>query len=386
MDNNLKVKERHSFHTIESVVIIEDDTRMARNIELIVSSLGYQVEAVFYDAASALNYFQSHEFPHFLLVDVNLPGGMNGVSLVEELSKSGACAVIYITGNVTEEPFRSSQRSNIYAYISKPFRKIDLDYAFKVSKIRLEYEDKIKKASQQISKKAKLIQLGEFAGSLVHDINNFNTVIIGSFWMIQRLAKTYSQEDAAKIYTLSEKGQKGSTRITQLTTRYRSLLKTQEDEKFEDIPLKEVVGEAIDYFYESLRKHSIKTYIDIAEYLAVKVQPVSFLQCIVNLFSNAIYAVKDQKEKWIRIVSEIRGGRLILRVIDSGPGISEDVADQIFDQLFTTKDVDHGTGFGLSFVRNSLKRQEIGIQYKENTANTTFELGFREGSYQIIED
>ena len=60
-------------------------------------------------------------------------------------------------------------------------------------------------------------------------------------------------------------------------------------------------------------------------------------------------------------------------MIDSGPGIPEDIQKRIFDPLFTTKSKSDGTGFGLNFCMQELKSMELKLSYVENK-NTAFAI------------
>lgn len=75
---------------------------------------------------------------------------------------------------------------------------------------------------------------------------------------------------------------------------------------------------------------------------------------LMNLCKNAFQAMEktERKELWI----ELKGGheKLVLRVRDTGCGISEDAQQKIFEPFYTTKGSRHGTGLGLSVVRNIL--------------------------------
>ena len=47
--------------------------------------------------------------------------------------------------------------------------------------------------------------------------------------------------------------------------------------------------------------------------------------------------------------------RIVVRVVDNGPGIPEQIRERIFDPFFTTKPVGSGTGLGLDIVRRLVR-------------------------------
>ena len=75
---------------------------------------------------------------------------------------------------------------------------------------------------------------------------------------------------------------------------------------------------------------------------------------LMNLCKNAFQAMEKTERKELAI--ELTGGheKLVLRVRDTGCGISEDAQQKIFEPFYTTKGSRHGTGLGLSVVRNIL--------------------------------
>jgi C4-dicarboxylate-specific signal transduction histidine kinase len=65
----------------------------------------------------------------------------------------------------------------------------------------------------------------------------------------------------------------------------------------------------------------------------------------VNLLRNACDAAGSEAEVEVRANRE--ADRVVVRVIDQGPGIPEDVMHRVFEPFFTTKDPGKGTGLGL---------------------------------------
>jgi two-component system C4-dicarboxylate transport sensor histidine kinase DctB len=91
----------------------------------------------------------------------------------------------------------------------------------------------------------------------------------------------------------------------------------------------------------------------------VKADEVWLGQILVNLFSNAISATRNntQREIWIDIKEQIIDKQLFwcIQVIDNGTGIDEKTLPHIFEPFFTTKPSAKGLGLGLSISFNLAK-------------------------------
>ncbi|MFN9068805.1 MAG: ATP-binding protein, partial [Bdellovibrionales bacterium] len=68
---------------------------------------------------------------------------------------------------------------------------------------------------------------------------------------------------------------------------------------------------------------------------------------------------------------------IVLRVIDSGNGISSEVESKMFDPFFTTKPVGKGTGLGLSICKGILDNHDAIISINKEFKNTCFEIVFK---------
>jgi CheY-like chemotaxis protein len=81
------------------------------------------------------------------------------------------------------------------------------------------------------------------------------------------------------------------------------------------------------------------------------------VQVVLNLVTNALQALPehDADRQWIRIRASAEHEGAVLIVSDSGPGISPAVAEQIFEEFFTTKPVGQGTGLGLPIAASIVR-------------------------------
>ena len=92
-----------------------------------------------------------------------------------------------------------------------------------------------------------------------------------------------------------------------------------------------------------------------------------------NLIDNALDAVAHQGQ--IDVTANVEHERVIVRIIDNGPGIPADVRDRMFEPFFTTKPVGQGTGLGLDIVRRLIVHNEAEIEVESAPGRTEFRVG-----------
>jgi len=91
-------------------------------------------------------------------------------------------------------------------------------------------------------------------------------------------------------------------------------------------------------------------------------------QVIVNLFGNALDAMKSTPVKRLSITVTAENAQWVITVADSGPGIAPEHAKHLFDPFFTTKEVGEGLGIGLS-LSEGIIREIGGTMRAENGPN-----------------
>lgn len=91
-----------------------------------------------------------------------------------------------------------------------------------------------------------------------------------------------------------------------------------------------------------------------------------------NLIDNALDAIPDGGRVEIRAIRE--AGRVLVRIIDNGPGIPEQIRDRIFDPFFTTKPLGQGTGLGLDIVRRLVRHNDGDISVESQPGRTEFRV------------
>lgn len=91
-----------------------------------------------------------------------------------------------------------------------------------------------------------------------------------------------------------------------------------------------------------------------------------------NLIDNALDAIPDSGRVEVRAARE--GATVVVRVVDNGSGIPEEIRNRVFDPFFTTKPVGQGTGLGLDIVRRLVRHNDGDIGVESRPGHTEFRI------------
>src|SRR4029077_10772522 len=97
-------------------------------------------------------------------------------------------------------------------------------------------------------------------------------------------------------------------------------------------------------------------------------------QVLLNLLSNAYDAVENQDERWVRIAVDIHDDEVQIGVLDSGPGVPDDIAARIMEPFYTTKEIGRGTGLGLSLSKGIAEAHGGRLELDPHARPTRFTL------------
>lgn len=218
---------------------------------------------------------------------------------------------------------------------------------------------------------SKLVSLGEMSAGVAHEINNPLTVISGSIRLLSKHVDN-PEKFTAKIETI----QKSCDRIARIVGSLRKFSRSADKVCFQSNKLSDIVNEALVLTDAKSKRHATPVTFNCSTDMNVFCDEVEIEQVLVNLINNAIDAVKSKPEKWVKITLLEDADSQILRVMDSGLGIPEDVRAKMFDPFFTTKKVGEGTGLGLSVSKGILDEHKATITVVDDCPNTCFEIRF----------
>ena len=110
----------------------------------------------------------------------------------------------------------------LLGHIVLPLKQEDISIMKGACTQRAFYEDRIEKMDKNKLAMEKISSLGQFAGSLVHDLNNYNTICMTAFEGLKLVNMNKYQDE--KIDFLLNKGLKGCTMINSLSVKYRRFM------------------------------------------------------------------------------------------------------------------------------------------------------------------
>ena len=143
---------------------------------------------------------------------------------------------------------------------------------------------------------------------------------------------------------------------------------------FELIKIKNRLDQIELLFKPQLQEHQIKFSITSKDDLVFRLDATLIDQVLINLVKNAIEAVKVVANPRIELtVIEDKDQREI-RIQDNGPGIPEEILDNIFVPFFTTKEA--GSGIGLSLSKQIMRLHGGTIAVQSSANGTSFILQF----------
>lgn len=94
-------------------------------------------------------------------------------------------------------------------------------------------------------------------------------------------------------------------------------------------------------------------------------------QVFMNILDNAVGAIKETGDIWIRINTDESNKNLIMEIEDNGGGMDEETTRKVFNPFFTTKPVGQGTGLGLSITYKIIKNHQGDIKCKSELGKGT---------------
>ena len=223
-------------------------------------------------------------------------------------------------------------------------------------------------ATQRLSQQDKLATIGRLAAGISHDFNNILAAI-----MLQTDLMIMQSDNLPDLHKSQlQKNKISINRAKDLISQILDFGRTSSP-KTEEIQLIELLDEAIDLFGPMLPA-SAHLKLDVrSDSCSVNVNKTLMLQVFMNLMLNARDAISAEKGnikitlKRTRIPKEIDSNNsdewACVIIEDTGVGMTDDVAQHVFEPFYTTKFAHGGTGLGLAQVYGIIQQHNGFIDF-----------------------
>jgi two-component system sensor kinase FixL len=211
---------------------------------------------------------------------------------------------------------------------------------------------RLQELQAELSHVSRVSEMGQMASALAHEINQPLAAASNYLQAAKRLGARRDPAQAELIDEALDKAAGQVERASQILRRLRTFIRKGEPELApEDIAKLIEEGSAIALV--GARERGITVRLQTAARLpAVLVDKIQIQQVIVNLMRNAVEAMEQSARRELTLEATLaaEGGPVIVRVVDTGPGLAPDVANRLFQPFVTTKP--QGMGVGLSICRS----------------------------------
>jgi len=167
--------------------------------------------------------------------------------------------------------------------------------------------------------------------------------------------------------------QEAAMRISGLVTAIKGFTHMDQATVAEAVDLRMSLGNTVAVLNSKARSKSIAVTVKVPPDVP---SPLGFAgelnQIWSNLIDNALDAVPVSGR--VEVAATRERDRVVVRIVDNGPGIPPDVRSRMFDPFFTTKPVGKGTGLGLDIVRRLLAHNDADIEVESVPGRTEFRV------------
>jgi signal transduction histidine kinase len=216
---------------------------------------------------------------------------------------------------------------------------------------------------------SKLAALGEIAAGVAHEIHNPLAIISGMNQLIEK-----NSDDPEKLKKRTQSIGKACDRIEKIVISLKKFARQDTKNLKSSHSISEIIEESIGLTSIKSKKNQTDLIVENSSTALILCSPIEIEQILINLISNAIDAIENLSDRWVKIQAFDNQSHVVVRVIDAGNGIPEAVAKKLFNPFFSTKDVGAGTGLGLSISLSIAKEHGGDITIVKDSPNTCFEL------------
>ncbi len=133
--------------TSVGVLIVEDEPIVLLYLKHVIEGFGYSIVATATSSAEAVDK-AAHYRPDLILMDITLPGGVDGIQTAAQIIRSHPAPVVFMTGFSDPETFQRAKQVDPFGYILKPVHEQELHTALELALLRHRRERSLIRAEE----------------------------------------------------------------------------------------------------------------------------------------------------------------------------------------------------------------------------------------------
>lgn len=215
---------------------------------------------------------------------------------------------------------------------------------------------------ESMARTGRLVTLGEMASTLAHELNQPLSAITGYAAGIRNLLDAGKSEPGVLLPAV-EKLSLQASRAGQIIRRIQDFVKKREP-RFNDVDLRSIVVETLGFLGADARENRIRIVTELEDVAPIRADRILIEQLLVNLLRNGMEAMLEDQSSGGQIVVRLFAtpAGAVIEIEDEGHGISEKVADRLFDAFSSTKE--QGMGMGLNICRSIVEMHRGQLSYR----------------------
>lgn len=232
----------------------------------------------------------------------------------------------------------------------------------------LEDQTDLKKMEFTLRQSEKMAAIGQLAAGIAHEIRNPLAGISGSVELLSQNFKTEEDQKLSKIIL------REIDRLNNLISEFLDFAKPDKPPG-DRIDLKTLLKEVMDQNKLSQQAGLIQSELSLEEGVFIVGHKDKLKQAFLNIVINAFQAMEKSENKRLNLSLKIQNGMAVVKVKDSGNGMSEETKLRMFEPFHTTKP--KGTGLGLAITHKIFEAHKAIINVESQLGlGTEFVISF----------
>jgi len=325
---------------MEKVLIVEDESIIAMELENHVRRMGYDVIGPVATGDAALEKVGDFR-PDIVLMDIRIQGDKDGIDTAEAIRSRFNTPVIYLTAHADERTIQRAKVTEPLGYLVKPLRAHELQTAITVAL----YKYKMNETVEQ--------QRRDFLAMLTHDIKNPLHLVLGYADLLAGELRARRLEQAEKLL---DQMRANILTIAALSTNYSTALAI-EGGRFPLVRVPLQVNELLKQVNEKYAAEASNRGLSLETQLSQELPPIegdgsALERALANLVYNALRFTPRGGR--VTLASALRDGAVVLSVSDTGRGVPPEEIPFLFEKYWQHGgDADKkGSGLGLFIVKS----------------------------------